>query len=74
MKTNQAERKRWLPELELTAADMEQAEINDILAFTRDLIADVDEATALLEEWMNGKELPPHWTDRVRSFLKEPSE
>ena len=39
-----------------------------------DLIADVDAAAGLLGEWMNGKELPPNWTDRVRDFLKEPKQ
>ena len=53
MRTTKDERDRWGPELLLMAADMEEAEIDDILAFARDLIADVDEAVKLIVKLYN---------------------
>ena len=51
MRTTKDEREKWLPELTLKAADMEEAEFNDIIEFARRLIADVDEARELLREY-----------------------
>ena len=72
MKTTKEDRATRLEMLEQNVKDGGTFH-RGVLDFESRLIADVDETTLLLKEWMNGKELPAHWTDRVRTYLQEPN-